>query len=100
MAKSKKEFPNQWKKIARVPSEYFKDIDFEEFMDWRVGGWEIDDDYVAIIRVQNRITGKVHEHVYKRADAMVKKLHVLMEDDDNVITIADHDEIHHLYFND
>ena len=101
MASSKKkDFPNHYKRIAAVPADMFKSIEWEEFYDWRVCSWELDDDYIAVIRNENKRTGKVKEYVYKRADAMVNKLHKLMEDDDNIITIADHDEIHHLYFND
>ena len=49
---------------------------------------------MAVIRVENRKTGKIHEHSYQRMKHATNKLQELMKDPDNVITIADCDEIH------
>ena len=49
-------------------------IDYEEFMDWKVYGWEIPSNVCCLIRARNMTTGKVKEHVYQRTTAADKKI--------------------------
>ena len=36
-----KDFPNNFDRYQKIPAEKFKDISYEEFMDWKVAGWEL-----------------------------------------------------------
>ena len=72
--KRKKEFPNNWKRFAALDSSSFMPIEYEEFMDWKVYGWEIPSNVCCLIRERNVSTGKVHEHVYQRPSAADRKI--------------------------
>ena len=37
----KKLFANNWKEYRDTPVEMFPDVGYEEYMEWRVHGWEI-----------------------------------------------------------
>ena len=89
-----KDFPNNFDKYQKIPSDKFKDIGYEEFMEWKVCGWELPGSVSCIIRADNVRTNKVKEYVYQRHGDAVKRIDKLMTDLDNVITICDNDEIH------
>jgi hypothetical protein len=57
MAK-KKYFPNNWDAYNEVDPEMFEDLPFDQFMDWKVGGWELPSSVSCIIREKNLRTGK------------------------------------------
>ena len=65
MAK-KKYFPNNVDALLEAPAELFKQIEFEEFMDWKVCGWDLPDSVECIIRSHNTRTNKVKEWIYER----------------------------------
>ena len=90
----KKDFPNNFNKYQKIPAERFKEVGYEDFMEWKVQGWELPDSVTCIIRADNMRTNKVQEYVYQRHGDAVKRIDKLMEDLDNVITICDNDEIH------
>ena len=94
MTSKKPYYPNNWKKYKDAPDEIFQSLPWEEFYDWRVCNWEFMDSVMAVIRVENTRTGKIKEHSYQRMKHATNKLQELMKDPDNVITIADCDEIH------
>ena len=97
MSKKKPYFPNNWKKLKDVPEELFENIDFEDFMDWKIGGYEIPSRVSCIIREQNLKTGKVKEHVYQRSSAAQRKIKELMEAGESEFVVCDEDNVHHLY---
>ena len=92
MAK-KKYFPNNWAKIRDVPSSYFDEIEFDEFMDWKIGGYEIPSSIKCIIRETNLSTGKVKEYVYKYRHAAIKKCRKLMSEGNKEVTIVQPDSV-------
>ena len=100
MAKKKKKtyLPNNWKAIRDTPAEYFEDpekpLTFDEFMEWKLGGFELPSSHVCIIRTMNINTGKVKEYAYKRPKAAKNKLVKLMERGDLEFTICDEDNVH------
>ena len=89
----KKDFPNNFDKYRKIPADKFKTLEFEEFMDWKVAGWELPGSVACIIRVDNSRTNKVQEFVYRRIGDAVKRTQKLMEDEDNTITVCNPDEI-------
>jgi len=97
MSKKKPYFPNNWKKLKDVPEELFEDIDFEDFMDWKIGGYEIPSSVSCIIREQNLKTGKVKEYVYQRNSAAQRKIKQLMDTGESEFVVCDEHNVHHLY---
>ncbi len=77
--KRKKDFPNNWKKYSELDSSSFLPIEFDEFMDWKVYGWEIPGNICCLIRERNYKTNKVKEHVYQRPSAADRKIKQLSQ---------------------
>ena len=96
MAK-KKYFPNNWARIRDVPSSYFDEIEFDEFMDWKIGGYEIPSSVKCIIRETNLSTGKVKEYTYSRFGDANKKIDSLLKKGESEFVICDEEQIHYLY---
>ena len=74
----KKYFHNNYEAIAEAPSHWFDSIPYDDFMDWKISGWEIPSSVSCMIREINPRTGKVKEHVYQRESAARKKATELM----------------------
>ena len=89
----KKYYPNNWEAIESAPAEFFSDIEYEDFMDWRVLNWDIPDSVVCMIRAENTDTGKIKEYVYQRESDARKRLTKLKSDSNIIVTIATQDEI-------
>ena len=101
MPKKKPYFPNNWYKIKDAPDDAFYDPDlgplsFEEFMEWKVAGWELPSSVCCIIRVTNNKTKKVKELVYSSPYAALRKIDKLMTSDKHEFTVVDEESIRHL----
>ena len=94
MTNKKRYFPNKCAKLRAVPAELFEPIEFDEFMDWKIGGWELPSSCNYIIRERNLNTGKVKEYVYQKPSAAQEKLRQRMESGDCEFVVADHDAVH------
>jgi len=96
--KKRKYFPNNWKAIHDTPSENFQlpdgGLTFEEFMDWKIGGYEIPQSVAALVRAKDLNTGKIKEYVYKYRHAAQKKCRKLMFEGNKEITIVQQDTVH------
>ena len=93
-------FPNNVKAITAAPAEFFEPIGFNEFFEWRVGGWEIPSSVMCIIREQTVSTGKIKEHIYKQKGAAERKIRELMRKPDTELTIATDDALHYIKYKD
>jgi len=71
-------YPNNWRAYKDAPDETFETIGFNEFMSWKISGWELPSSVYCVIRESNPKTGKVKEYVYSRADHAEKKAHSIM----------------------
>ena len=96
MAK-KKYFPNNWKNIKDAPEQFFLPLDYDEFMDWKINGWEIPSSVACIIREQDIKTGKVTEHVYSRFSNANKRANKIMKEGKSEFLVCTHDDIGHIY---
>jgi len=94
MPKKKPYFHNNVEAIQDVPAELFDSIPFDEFMDWKVGGWELPSSCNFIIRERSLTTGKVKEYVYQKPAAAKKKLEQRMEAGEYEFTVCNHDAVH------
>ena len=97
MTKKKKYFPNNWKRLKDVPASYFEPIEFDEFMDWKIGGYEIPSSVKCIIRETNLSTGKVKEYTYSRHGDAQNKIDDILKKGESEFVVCDEDEIHYLY---
>ena len=94
--KKKTYFPNNVKAIQAAPAEVFDTVSYDEFFEWRVGGWEIPSSVMCIIREQCTATGKVKEHIYKQRNAAERKIRDLMNQENTELTIATDDAVHYV----
>jgi len=97
MPKKKPYHPNNWKAYKEAPDKFFLSLPYDDFMDWKMAGWEIPSSIVCIIRETNRQTGKVKEYVYQRESAAKKKARAIMAEGVSEFTVCTHDEVHHMY---
>ena len=95
--KKPKYYPNNWKEFSEAPSELFESIEYDEFMDWKIGGYGIPSSVAAIVRVRDLNTGRVKEHVYKYKHAARNKTKKLMDSGNKEITIVQRDSVHFIY---
>ena len=95
--KKTKYFPNNWDAFHSMEDDFFDEIPFDVFMDWKIGGYEIPSSIAAIVRAKNIKTGKVKEYVYQRTHAAKDKCRKLMDTGNMEITVAEQNTIHFLY---
>ena len=97
--KKKKYFPNNWKRWKDTPPEFFQNYlpTFEEFMEWKIGGYEIPSSVDCIIREENLVTGLITEHVYERQSAANNKIKNMIESGTSEFCLASQDSVQHLY---
>ena len=93
---TKKYFPNNYDRVAKCPAEWFESIPFNEFMSWKMDGWEIPASHDCIIRTINCKTGKIKEFVYQRHTSAKKKVAKLIIEQEEEFIIAGHDFIQHM----
>ena len=96
MTKKKPYFPNNWKQYKDAPASWFDQILFEEFMDWKIAGWEMPSSVVCMIRERNKRTGKVTEYVYQREHAAKNKAREIMDIGESEFVVCTPTEIHYM----
>ena len=92
----KKYFHNNWKEYKDSPDDFFYDHSFEDFMNWKVMGWELPSSVSCIIRETDTKTKKVKEHVYSKRSYAIKKVEDLVQQQKE-FTIVDEYEVHQMY---
>tara|TARA_R100000458_G_C8215511_1_gene201596 strand:+ start:155 stop:499 length:345 start_codon:yes stop_codon:yes gene_type:complete len=98
MSKKKQPYyPNNWAAIAEAPSEWFDSIPFDEFMEWKMHGWELPSSIACIIREKNYVTGKVKEYTYSQVSAANKKARKIMDEAQSEFLVCTADEVHLMY---
>lgn len=93
-------YPNNWSKYKNMPDEFFESIDYEEFMEWKLDGWELPSSIFMIIREENYVTGLVEEHIYRNPVKAKEKLYNLINDGASDFTICTNNELRHLPLDD
>ena len=99
MTKNKPYYPNNWRQYKQSPDKFFIPLPYDEFMNWKIGGWELPSSVSCIIRETNHRTGKVTEHVYNRIGNAENKARAIMEKGESELCIATRDQIHAVYLN-
>ena len=96
MTKKKPYYHNNWQLYKDSDESMFIPHEFNEFMDWKLGGWELPSSVCCIIRESDPKTKKVKEHVYSKRKCAIKKIHSLM-DAGKEFTICDEAQVHQMY---
>ena len=96
MPKRKPYYPNNWKAIKDAPDQFFLSLPFDQFMDWKMCGWEIPSSVGAMIRETNLKTGKVKEYVYKKHGAAKDRARKIMNEG-NAFIVCTAEAVHHMY---
>ena len=94
--RKKKYFPNNWKPIKDAPDGFFcppdgQQITYNEFMDWKINGYELKHEITAVIRERNVDTGKVKEYAYRYRHAALKKFRKLVSEGNKEVTVVQQD---------
>ena len=48
MPKKKPYYPNNWKAYKDAHESFFLPMDYDEFMDWKIAGWEMTTSVICI----------------------------------------------------
>ena len=92
----RKYYPNKWKQVKAAPSEYFEPIEFDLFMDWKMGGYELPEGVVCLLRERNLKTNKVSEYTYMQMSAAKRRTHKILKQGDSELTICTHSQVAHI----
>ena len=90
-------YPNNYDAISDCPAEWFDSIPFDEFMDWKIGGYEIPSSVNCIIREKRLDTGEVTEYVYTTPGRAKNKARQIMDEGVSEFVVATAESVHHLY---
>ena len=91
----RKYYPNNWDAIKQCPSSYFPAMEYEEFKDWKIHGYQLPSSHYGIVRIENKDEGTVEEFTYKTEHHT--KMRLKKEVGKNKeITIATDDGVYHL----
>ena len=71
-------------------------IEYDDFMDWKMNGWDLPESHDCIIRTINCKTGKIKEFVYVQHKSAKKKVAKLIIEQEEEFIIAGHDFIQHM----
>ena len=92
----RKYYPNKWKQVNAIPSEQFESIDFFDLMDWKMGGYELPEGVVCLLRERNLRTNKVTEYTYMQMSAAKRRTNTILDQGDSELTICTHSQVAHI----
>ena len=94
MSKKKPYFHNNVEAIREAPDAFFIPLPYDEFMNWKIGGWELPSSVSCIIRETNHRTGKVTEHVYTTVGHGKRKARAIMAKGESEFTVCTPQAVH------
>ena len=97
MTKKKPYYPNNWQAIKDAPHQFFIPIPFDEFMDWKMEGWELPSSIECIVREQDMKTVKVKEYIYTKIGNANRRCAKIMKEGKSEFTTCTHDELAHMF---
>jgi len=96
MTSKKKYFPNNWRAYKEAHHSFFIPIPYDEFMDWKIAGWEMPSSVSCMIRETNRRTGKVKEYIYSSETAAKNRARRIMDKGESEFIVCTPNEIHYM----
>ncbi len=97
MAKKKGYFPNNWQAFKDQPDDFYHAIPYDDFMDWKMSGWELPSSVDCIIREQDLETLEVKEYVYNTVNGGRKRAAKIMKEGKSEFLVCTHDDIGHMF---
>ena len=88
MSGKKPYLPNNWQQWKEVPDEFLYSPTYEEFVDWKLRGWELPSSVCCIIR-ETTPKGKIKQHTYQKPYAAKNKVRQLMLNNSEFIVCTD-----------
>ena len=92
----RKYYPNKVKQIQAIPSKHFESIDFEDFLDWKIAGYELPEGVMCLLRERNLRTNKVSEYTYQQMSAAKRRTNKILKQGDSELTIWTHSQVAHI----
>ena len=92
----RKYYPNKWKQVKAAPASCFESIDFDLFMDWKMGGYELPEGVVCLLRERNLKTNKISEYTYQQMSAAKRRTNKILAHGDSELTICTHSQVAHI----
>jgi len=86
-------YPNNWKAYKDSPDDMFIDHSYEEFMAWKIDGWELPNSVTCIIRAEEG--GKIKEYTYQTQGHAKRKIEQLVKKRHNFV-VCDNDAIQNM----
>ena len=96
LMKKKKYFPNNWQAYKDADESLFVQHTYEEFVTWKLEGWELPSSVCCIIRVTDSKTKKIKEHVYSQPKSAMNFVGKLMAEG-HEFTVVDEESVHHMH---
>jgi len=87
----RKYYPNKWKQVNAIPSKYFDSIEFEDLMDFKIGGYELPEGVVCLLRERN-----LSEYTYMQMSAAKRRTNKIIKQGDSELTICTHSQVAHI----
>ncbi len=87
-------YPNNWKQYKDSEDKFFKPIAFNEFMSWKIDGWELPNAVTCIIRAEGK-DGKITEHTYQTQGHAKRKIEQLVKNRQSFV-VCDNDAIQNM----
>ena len=97
MTKRQGYYPNNWRAIKDAPDNLFPPVEYNDFMDWKMCGWELPSSVDCIIREQNLETGEVKEYTYATVTGGKKRAARIMKEGKSEFLVCTHDNIGHMF---
>lgn len=97
MSGKKGYFPNKWKKLKDIPASEFESISYEDVMEWKVAGWELNHDVACVIRATDIESHKVKEFVYKRTSAAENRIRELLKAKTHELVICSDEAVYYVH---
>jgi len=91
----RKYYPNNWDAIKQCPSNYFPEMPYEEFKEWKIHGYQLPSSHFGIVRIEDQETGKIEEFTYKSEYHTKERLKKEVGSNKH-ITLATDDGVYHL----
>mgnify|MGYP003151086975 FL=1 len=98
MTKKKPYYHNNWREYKEAPDCFFIPLTYDEFMDWKIGGWQLPSSVSCIIR-ERKSNGKIKEHAYKNIGNAQRKIKSLLKEGTSEFTVCDNDAVQLLHPN-
>ena len=86
----RKYYPNNWKAYKDSPDNMFINHAYEDFMAWKIDGWELPNSVTCIIRAEEG--GKIKEYTYQTQGHAKRRIERLVKNRQNFV-VCDNDAI-------